>query len=143
MRSARDAPPQTNSPNDTVLCISLARHLQRKQCGEKFQAGFETKWLFPNCLGATDGKHIYIQPPANSGSTYHNSRFVCQDKVKIFCCAHGTAADANYNFIYANVVIQERLSDGGVFGQSDLQAGMDRGLLNVPPPEPLPGSNIP
>ncbi|KAL1246996.1 hypothetical protein QQF64_034505 [Cirrhinus molitorella] len=40
-------------------------------------AGFETKWQFPNCLGAIDGIHIYIQPPANSGSTYHNykSRF--------------------------------------------------------------------
>ncbi|KAL1276970.1 hypothetical protein QQF64_023643 [Cirrhinus molitorella] len=51
-------------------------------------------------------------------------------------------ADANYKFIYANVGIQGRLSDGGVFGQSDLRAAMDKGLLNIPAPEPLPGSNI-
>ncbi|XP_074027668.1 uncharacterized protein [Leptinotarsa decemlineata] len=31
---------------------------------------FENKWIFPNCLGAVDGKHITIIPPANSGSYY-------------------------------------------------------------------------
>ncbi|XP_065117492.1 uncharacterized protein [Paramisgurnus dabryanus] len=33
---------------------------------------FERKWQFPHCLGALDGKHIYIQPPRKSGSLYHN-----------------------------------------------------------------------
>ncbi|KAL1277302.1 hypothetical protein QQF64_023975 [Cirrhinus molitorella] len=28
----------------------------------------EEKWQFPHCLGALDGKHIYIQPPAHTGS---------------------------------------------------------------------------
>lgn len=50
--------------------------------------------------------------------------------------------DADYKFIYANVGVQGRVSDGGMFGQSDLRAAMDRDLLNVPRPEPLPGSNI-
>lgn len=97
--------------------------------------GFETKWQFPNCLGAIDGKHIYIQPPANSGSTYHNYK-------SRFSVVLMAVVDADYKFIYANVGVQGRVSDGGIFGQSDLRAAMDRHLLNVPPPEPLPGSNI-
>ncbi len=98
-------------------------------------AGFENKWQFPNCLGAIDGKHIYIQPPANSGSAYHNYK-------SRFSVVLMAVADANYKFIYANVGIQGRLSDGGIFGHSDLRAAMDGGLLNVPPPELLPGSNL-
>ncbi|XP_048036196.1 protein ALP1-like [Megalobrama amblycephala] len=95
---------------------------------------FQNKWQFPNCLGAIDGKHIYIQPPANSGSTYHNYK-------PRFSVVLMAVVDADYKFIYANVGVQGRVSDGGIFGQSDLRAAMDRDLLNVPRPEPLPASN--
>ena len=33
---------------------------------------FESRWQFPNCIGAMDGKHIVMQPPGNSGSYYYN-----------------------------------------------------------------------
>ena len=33
---------------------------------------FETRWQFPNALGAVDGKHIVIPPPADGGSQYYN-----------------------------------------------------------------------
>lgn len=33
---------------------------------------FFTKWQFPNCAGAIDGRHMQIQAPANSGSEFFN-----------------------------------------------------------------------
>ena len=32
--------------------------------------GFEELWDFPNCVGALDGKHIVMQAPAGSGSSF-------------------------------------------------------------------------
>ncbi|XP_036000776.1 uncharacterized protein LOC105922503 [Fundulus heteroclitus] len=90
---------------------------------------FENKWQFPHCLGAIDGRHVFIQPPGNSGS---ESRF------SIILMA---VVDANYKFVYASTETQGRVSYAGVFAQSDLRDAMDTGTLNFPPDDSLPGAD--
>lgn len=113
-------------------------YLQTPKSEEEWRAiakNFMEKWQFPHCLGALDGKHIYIQPPAHSGSMWHNYK----GRFSVLMMA---AVDANYKFIYISVGTQGRVSDAGLFAHSDLKKALDQGLLNVPPPEKLPGSDI-
>ncbi len=97
--------------------------------------GFQERWQFPHCLGAIDGKHITILPPGNSGSTFRNYKF----RFSVLLMA---VADSQYRFLYANVGTQGRVSDGGLFAHSDLRKAMDQKVLNMPPAEPLPGTDI-
>ena len=44
----------------------------------------------------------------------------------------------DYKFLYANAGCKGRISDGGVFRQTDLYADIEKGNLNLPPPKSLP-----
>ena len=56
---------------------------------------FEDRWHYPNSIGAIDGKHIVIQPPANAGSHFYSYKH-----------AHSVVLLAvvgpDYNCIYAD-----------------------------------------
>lgn len=95
---------------------------------------FETHWNFPHCLGDMDGKHILLQAPIHSGSDYYNYK-------SFFSIVLFALVDAEYNFLYANVGCQGRISDGGVFRNSDLFKKLEKNCLNLPPCSTLPGKN--
>ncbi|XP_052409722.1 uncharacterized protein LOC127956013 isoform X2 [Carassius gibelio] len=96
---------------------------------------FADKWNFPHCLGAVDGKHIFIQPPAKTGSLFYNYK----SRFSIILMA---VVDAQYRFVYASAGTQGKVSDAGVFAQSDLRDAMDAGLLHVPPDDTLPNTDV-
>ncbi|KAF7200675.1 uncharacterized protein [Nothobranchius furzeri] len=96
---------------------------------------FQRKWQFPHCLGALDGKHINIQPPAHSGSIFRNYK----GRFSVLMLA---VVDAKYRFLYVNVGAQGRASDAGVFAESDFKQALDRHLLSIPAAKPLPGLDI-
>ena len=97
--------------------------------------GFNQRWNFPNCIGAVDGKHVTVQPPANSGSQFFNYKHQ-------FSVVLMAVVDSDYTFLYVDVGSNGRVSDGGVFKQCSFKEGMMTGLLNIPPPEVLPGTDF-
>jgi hypothetical protein len=97
---------------------------------------FLTKWNFPHCLGSIDGKHVQIKAPESSGSMYFNYKGT-------FSIVLLGVANAKYNFIYADVVCQGRISVGGVFKYTSLYEKTKQGKLNLPADYALPGRTNP
>ena len=91
---------------------------------------FANRWNFPHCLGAIDGKHVLIQAPSNSGSSFFNYK----GTHSIVLLA---VVDANYKFIYVDVGNYGRQSDGGTFSRSSLATAMEKGTLSLPLPSLL------
>lgn len=131
---------------DTCQAIveALAPTYMRKPAAadewRKVAADFWERWNVPNCLGAIDGKHIRMKAPPNSGSQFHNYK-------GYFSTVLMAVADANYRVIYASVGSFGRESDGGVFsrcnfGQMVIDAD-NANPLQLPPAEPLPGTDDP
>lgn len=96
---------------------------------------FETLWNFPHCIGALDGKHVVLQAPINSGSEFFN--YKSNFSIVLFALV-----DANYNFIFADIGCQGRISDGGVFKASKIHSMLTKNTLGLLLPEELPGRSI-
>lgn len=47
--------------------------------------------------------------------------------------------DSAYKFTYYNLGVHGRISDGGVFRESNLSNALSNNSLNLPPNQPLPG----
>ena len=95
---------------------------------------FEQYCNFPNCIGALDGKHVVMQAPARSGSTYFNYK-------KSFSIVLMAICNARYQFTLVDIGDIGRQSDGSVYGCSHLGFAIENNQLNIPNPAKLPNSD--
>ncbi|XP_061717029.1 uncharacterized protein LOC133524889 isoform X1 [Cydia pomonella] len=92
---------------------------------------FNGKWNFPHCIGALDGKHCVMQSPIHSGSEYINYKGT-------FSIVLLALVDADYNFIFVDCGCQGRISDGGVYRNTEFYKKLCRSELDIPQPDFLP-----
>ncbi|XP_028395819.1 protein ANTAGONIST OF LIKE HETEROCHROMATIN PROTEIN 1-like, partial [Dendronephthya gigantea] len=94
---------------------------------------FETKWNFPHCIGAIDGKHVVMQAPGNSGSMFFNYKKTHSIVLMAIC-------NASYQFTIVDIGESGRNSDGGVFNHCQMGEAIKKNHLDIPDPAALPGS---
>ena len=93
---------------------------------------YQTSWNFPHSMGATDGKYVVQQCPKNSASEY----FIYKNAFTIVLFA---LVDANYNFMFVDAGCPGRISDSGVFTNTELYKKLEAKTLCLPQPVPLNG----
>ncbi|XP_045134782.1 uncharacterized protein LOC123518150 [Portunus trituberculatus] len=86
---------------------------------------FNSKWNFPNCIGAINGKHVNIRAPPNSGSQFFNYK-------KIFSVVILALVDANYKFTIIDTGSYGKNSDGAIFNHSLMGKRLMNNSLGVP-----------
>ena len=96
---------------------------------------FRTRWNFPHCCGAIDGKHVAIRCPPHTGTHYHNYK-------GFFSIVVLAVVDANYKFLWTHVGSPGSNSDAGIFNRSLLEPALRRGTLGLPDPDHLPNDNM-
>ncbi|XP_059894187.1 uncharacterized protein LOC132447425 [Gadus macrocephalus] len=101
---------------------------------QQVATGFLSRWNFPNCIGALDGRRVKGRSPPVSGSTNHNSK-------PPFPIDLMAMVDSDYRFLYVDVGSQGRISDGGVFAGCTFADALENRTTNMPAPAPLPGSD--
>lgn len=95
---------------------------------------FCTKWKFPNCVLAIDGKHVRIRCPEKTGSLFFNYK----DYFSIVMLA---MVDANYKFSTVDVGSFGREGDSGIFLKFAMGQQILDGSFGFPEKKQLPGSD--
>ena len=103
-----------------VACSVILNSIMHRWMAEN------TKWNYPCCLGAIDGKHIAIQNLSNCGSEFFNYKH-------FFTVLLLAIVDANYKLIYVDTGAAGRSGDAGAFCKSALKKALNSNTLNLPP----------
>ena len=82
-----------------------------------------------------DGKHVKIVPPPNSGSTFYNYK-------RDYSIVLLDIVDAHLKFLYIDVGMNGRISDGVVWSTSNMKFASDQNKLHIHEPCNLPNSNM-
>nr|XP_037272462.1 protein ANTAGONIST OF LIKE HETEROCHROMATIN PROTEIN 1-like [Rhipicephalus microplus] len=96
--------------------------------------GFHSRWQFPNCLGAVDGKHVAIVCPPKSGSKFFNYKGT-------FSIVLMAVVDSDCKYVLVDVGAEGRQSDGGIFKESSFGCDLSKGRLDIPAVGTLPGTS--
>lgn len=81
-----------------------------------------------------DGKHVAIQKPSGSGSSYYNYKH-------FFSVVLFAIVNANYEFMYVHIDTNRSVSDGAILQHTKFYEKLMTNELNLPQPCPLPGTN--
>ena len=92
---------------------------------------FSTRWNFPNCIGALDGKHIMMRTSPNSSSMFYNYK-------GYFSIILMALVDADNRFVFVDIGQYGSNGDSGVFKGSWFGQNYMNGTLNLPGPKQLP-----
>ena len=85
------------------------------------------------CPGREAHRHTSLPPPPpNMGSLYYNYK-------GFHSIVLLALVDADYKFMYVDVVANGSSSDAGIFQTTDLRQALEDDAAGLPPPEPLPG----
>lgn len=95
---------------------------------------FFSKWNFPNCVGAIDGKHIRIKAPKRSGSLYFNYK-------EYYSIVLLAVVDADCKFTAVDIGSYGREGDAGIYLKSQIGKMIKNNAFNIPAPKVLPGTN--
>lgn len=96
---------------------------------------FWWKWNFPNSVGAIDRKHVHIEAPPKSGSSFHNYKHTHSIVLLASC-------EADFNFTSVDIGNYGRISDGGVFADTALGKALSHPESFVPPDALLPNDSV-
>jgi hypothetical protein len=94
---------------------------------------YQALWNFPHSMVAIDGKHVVLQCPRNNASEYFNYK-------NAFSIVLFALVDANNNFMFVDAGCQGRISDSGVFTNTELYKKLEAKNLCLPQPVPLNGT---
>lgn len=92
---------------------------------QNIQRDFLSKWNFPFCCGAIDGKHVLIRNPPKAGSDFFNYK-------KTYSVVLLAIVDANYLFRYIDVGTNGRANDATIFANSTFNAVLSSNALGLP-----------